>query len=96
MTTHSTSVRDENLISAACQQAARSHMKIQHGCIAAVNGRVIARGFNNNRTHSSDGFIKNTCSCHAECATIRNVHRLYKSDPQKQMKVVQEGRTLYC
>jgi hypothetical protein len=34
---------------------------------------ISGKGCNSMRTRSNDGFIKNTCSCHAEIAALRNM-----------------------
>lgn len=66
----------ENIFLAfAAEEASKSEVLMKHGCVAVVNGKILARGHNNtNRTHSKDNFIKNTCSCHAEIATLRSLY----------------------
>ena len=53
----------------------KSPVLMQHGCIAVVGGKIMATGFNNYRTTSNDGFIGNTCTCHAEVDTLRKLYR---------------------
>ncbi len=67
------SVNDQTYLSRAAQEAKKSQLQSQHGCIAVANGKIRGRGHNSNRTQSCDGFIANTCSCHAEIAALRNV-----------------------
>jgi tRNA(Arg) A34 adenosine deaminase TadA len=66
--------QDTNFLHHAFQQAQQSPVLMRHGAVATANGKIIGRGFNNYRTYSSDNFIKNTCTCHAEIAALRNVY----------------------
>jgi tRNA(Arg) A34 adenosine deaminase TadA len=67
------SVIDYNYLATAAQEAKKSQLQSRHGCIAVANGKIRGRGHNSSRTQSCDGFIANTCSCHAEIAALRNV-----------------------
>ena len=67
--------RDERFIDMAANEALRSKCLMRHGCVAVINGRIVGRGCNNYRCHSSDGFINNTMTCHAEIAAIRNASK---------------------
>lgn len=70
------SKKDERFADLALQEAEKSSMKYhQHGCVAVQNGVVLARGFNTDRCYSSDGFLTDTCSCHAEISVLRKLHR---------------------
>ena len=64
---------EQTYINHAAQEAAKSTLQSMHGCIAVANGKIVGRGHNTDRTQSHDGFICNTCSCHAEVAAMRNV-----------------------
>ncbi len=67
--------QDELFIAMAALEAAKSEVLMKHGCVAVVNGKILARGHNDiKRTTSKDNFIKNTCSCHAEIACLRNLY----------------------
>ena len=66
---------DENYLSYAAYEASKSKLLSQHGCIAVANGKIIGRGHNSCRTQSQDGFICNSCSCHAEMAALREVYK---------------------
>tara|TARA_Y100000591_G_scaffold311155_1_gene314264 strand:+ start:2608 stop:2835 length:228 start_codon:yes stop_codon:yes gene_type:complete len=57
----------------ATLEASNSTQNQKHGAVAVTNGKVSGRGCNSGRTRSNDGFIKNTCSCHAEIAALRNM-----------------------
>ena len=65
---------DERYLSIAANLSKRSPVLMQHGSVAVVNGKIMATGFNNYRTISSDGFINNTCTCHAEVDVIRKLY----------------------
>lgn len=67
------SATDEIYVCAAAVESRKSNLLSRHGCVAVVNGKILGRGHNSSRTRSQDGFISNTCSCHAEIAAIRNL-----------------------
>ena len=87
-------------LSHAANEARKSTLLSQHGCVAVANGKIMARGHNTTRTQSQDGFICNTCSCHAEIATLRNLyhtHTCYSTARGKysdQIKVTQERQII--
>ena len=64
------STSDHAFLSLASLEAMKSTLQQRHGCIAVSSGKIRGRGYNSERTRSSDGFIKNTCSCHAEIAAL--------------------------
>ena len=88
------SASDQNYLSAAAHEATKSKLLQQHGCVAVVSGKILARGHNTSRTTSKDGFISNTCSCHAEMATLRSLYHTYCSNTygkySKQIKGARE------
>ena len=66
--------RDVRIAAIALQEADRSTMKYhQHGCVAVANGQIIARGTNSYRCQSNDGYLTDTCSCHAEIDVLRKL-----------------------
>jgi len=64
---------DYQFLSLASLEARKSTQQHRHGAIAVTNGKIRGRGYNSGRTKSCDGFINNTCSCHAEMAALRNM-----------------------
>tara|TARA_Y100000590_G_scaffold462291_1_gene626019 strand:- start:1294 stop:1566 length:273 start_codon:yes stop_codon:yes gene_type:complete len=66
--------KHQRLASLAFNESQKSDLLFRHGCVISRGRQVIARGHNNYRTHSSDGFINNTCSCHAEVDALRNMY----------------------
>jgi deoxycytidylate deaminase len=87
--------RDQRFAILALKEANKSNMRHhQHGCIAVLGGQIIARGYNSDRTQSSDGFLKNTCSCHAEIDVMRKLEkRLNKKTSRCWLK--EEGRVSF-
>jgi deoxycytidylate deaminase len=62
---------DEKFVAVAVEEAEKSQLMAKLGCIAVINGKIVARGFNHYRTFSKDGIIERTCSCHAEMDVLR-------------------------
>lgn len=67
------SKKDDRFMRMACNIGLESTINIRHGCVAVLNGKVVAQGFNNERCFSSDGLIRETWCCHAEIDTIRKL-----------------------
>ena len=67
--------KDQRFASIALEEASKSTLLMQHGCIAVLNGKVLAKGYNNIRCHSKDGLLhfRKCCSAHAE---IDVLHKL--------------------
>lgn len=74
----SLSNRDSKFMSMAHEEAYKSPCYRKHGCVAVIQGRVVGRGYNYYRYNSSDGFVQNSCTCHAEMAAIREVYHTYQ------------------
>ena len=76
--------RDERFATIALNEANKSLMKYhKHGCVAVVGGHIIEKGYNSERCHSNDGFLNDTCSCHAEVDVMRKLDkRLSKKHSQ--------------
>jgi deoxycytidylate deaminase len=69
--------RDEKYASIALIEAQNSNMKYhQHGCIAVIDGKIIARGWNSYGSQPNDKYLSNSCSCHAEVDVMRKIERL--------------------
>lgn len=69
----SITLTEERYLIHAALESSKSDLASRHGSVIVANGKILGRGHNSSRTQSRDGFIKNTCSCHAEIAAIRNV-----------------------
>lgn len=83
-----------NFLSLARNEAEFSPCLQRHGCVAVLNGTVIGKGCNYYRSHSSDGFINNTCSCHAEISALREVYKKFniKTHYLYQIKVAKDTK----
>lgn len=68
------SSNDMKFINAAHHEALKSPVLMRHGSVAVANGKIMGRGHNHYRTCSKDQFISNTCTCHAEIASLRNMY----------------------
>ena len=64
---------DQSFINSAFNEALKSPVLMRHGAVAVVNRKIMGRGFNHYRSHSKDNFIVNSCTCHAEIASLRNM-----------------------
>lgn len=69
------SLNDEKFASMASDEALKSDLLSRHGCVAVSSGKIIARGCNTYRTYSHDGFMKDSCSCHAEINVLRQCYK---------------------
>jgi tRNA(Arg) A34 adenosine deaminase TadA len=92
------SVTDQTYLNYAAHEAKKSKLLSRHGCVAVANGKIIGRGHNSSRTQSYDGFICNTCSCHAEIAALRDLYHTCCTNTYgkygKQIKVVRQPKNI--
>lgn len=65
------SSKDEKFLNIAINESLKSPVLHKHGCVAVVNGKLIAKGYNNYRTQFK--FREKTFSCHAEIDTLRKI-----------------------
>lgn len=79
-----TSNRDERFINIALEEAEKSNLMMQHGCVGVINGKIMARGFNSERSQSRDGLLKNSCSCHAEIDVLRKILHIYSEEGKSE------------
>ena len=90
------SAKDNKIACIAMDEARKSPVMMQIGCVATLNGTPIAQGHNHYRTYSKNKIISNTLTCHAECDVMHKLHNMFRNDPRRLSKVVQEGCSLYC
>jgi len=64
---------DMQFINHAANEALKSNVLMRHGAVAVTRGKIMGRGHNHYRSTSKDDFISNTCTCHAEIASLRNM-----------------------
>ena len=72
--------KEAGFISMAIDQAKNSPVLMRHGAVAIQNGKCIAQGCNNYRSHSSNGLMDG-CTCHAECAVLHKLHKMKERSP---------------
>lgn len=101
MTRYNCNNRDEKFAQIALNEAGKSTMQQNHGCVAVMGGRVVAKGFNSDRCYSSDGFLLNTCSCHAEIDVMRRLDRILRkkslsSARNKRQCFLRKGQLVRC
>jgi len=70
---HNLSNNEQSYINYAVSEALKSPVLMRHGAVAVANGKIMGRGHNHYRSYSKDHFISNTCTCHAEIASLRNM-----------------------
>ena len=85
----------ENIYAQCLDQASKSNLLFRHGCIATYGGKIICKGCNTH-TYSTDNFIKNNCTCHAEIYVLRRLYNKYQRQA-KEDKILKIFRktTLY-
>jgi len=71
------SLQDHKFIEAAAFESLKSPCQMRHGCVAVMNGNIVSRGHNHYRNYSRDGFIHDTCTCHAEMHALRNLNKIH-------------------
>jgi tRNA(Arg) A34 adenosine deaminase TadA len=77
--------KDFNFLQIALNEAIKSKMLMKHGCVAVLNGVVLATGYNNYRTYSRDKLLNHTTfACHAEVDVLRKIIKQH----HKKNKVV--------
>ena len=84
----------ETYISEAVYEAKKSPCRARHGCIAVQNGHIVGRGYNHYHNPSSDGFINNICTCHAEMAALRNIYRTVNGRGHYNNKVIKKFKKI--
>ena len=93
-TSFSMSNRDHRFMQMAIYEATHSPILMRHGCIAVINGKIIARGFNTDRCHSRDGLLKHSWCCHAEIDVLRKLIRALSGTPTIRISGLQHARHL--
>lgn len=85
------SLADERFASIALEQAEKSTMNVKHGCVAVCNGKIMAKGYNTDRTYSKDRLIHGYCSCHAEIDVLRKCKKFNLNLHKTVIYVVRKG-----
>lgn len=82
VTTMSLSKKDHIHVMRAMDECKNSTMLMKHGCVVANGSKLLATGHNHYRTRFGDGFIKQSCSCHAEMDALRKVSKITNQQSQ--------------
>ena len=83
---HNLSNNELGFINCALNEALKSPVLMRHGAVAVAHGKVLGRGYNHYRSYSKDNFILNTCTCHAEIASLRIMFHCYKKHNNNSIK----------
>lgn len=85
----------ESIYSQCLVQASKSNLLYRHGCIATYGGKIICKGCNTT-TYSTDEFIKNNCTCHAEINVLRRMYQKYqRQSKEEKIRKIFRKTTLY-
>ena len=89
------SKKKDKMFSASLSEATKSDLLFKHGCVATYGGKIIARGCNTYKCYSStDNFIQEQCSCHAEMAVLLQICHNY-SNKKRKLDRIMKKTTLY-
>ena len=91
-------------IISAINESCKSDMMQRHGCVIRSGNKIISKGHNHMRNYSSNGLMKNCCSCHAEVDALHNLskshgltgHYLHWVQTAKGEKVNEKNNSIYC
>jgi len=89
------SQKKEKIFIRSLEEAEKSNMQFQHGCIATCGGKIIASGFNCHKgRQQNDLFLNDQCSCHAEINVLK---KIYFNNFMKRRKLhkIMKKTTLY-
>jgi len=65
------SLKNQRIYSLCLNEARKSNLLYQHGCIATCGGKIIARGYNTDRSrYNQNKYDIKTCTCHAEMSVL--------------------------
>lgn len=86
--------KKEQIYSLSLNEAEKSNMLFKHGCVATYGGKIIARGYNTHKYSTSDMFISNQCSCHAEMNVLRKLYNRNR-DKKRKLNRIMRKTSLY-
>ena len=66
------SVKKQKLLNLSYNEAVKSDLLYQHGCIATHSGKIVAKGFNNKNT-----CYNKACTCHAEIDVLQKMSKIF-------------------
>jgi len=87
------SFKNQRIFSLTLNEATKSELFYQHGCIATCGGKILARGCNTNRSRYNH---MNSCSYHAEITVLMKIkYQLMKKCKQHKIHKIFKKITLY-
>jgi tRNA(Arg) A34 adenosine deaminase TadA len=85
----------ESVFSLCLNEASKSNLLFRHGCIATYGGKIMCKGCNTT-TSSTDNFIRNSCTCHAEINVLRRMFQKYQRQyKEAKIRKIFRKTTLY-
>jgi deoxycytidylate deaminase len=85
MTCMTCTTTDERFASIAAEESSKSTMSQRHGCLAVINGKIFARGYNSYYKQSLNE--RDCCSCHAEQDVLRQCMRNIKKPDRVRINI---------
>ena len=81
--------KDMSHVRRAIDECKSSTMLMKHGCVVANGSKMLSCGHNHYRTRFGDGFMKQSCSCHAEMDALRKASKCQTRSFKVRKKVGQ-------
>ena len=81
------SIKDQRMIALALEEASKSTLAYKHGCVATYGGKIIARGYNTNRSYHGSKTMNCMNTTHAEINVLRMLEQKYKNNPRKLSRI---------
>jgi tRNA(Arg) A34 adenosine deaminase TadA len=85
------SFKNQRMFSLSLNEACKSELLYQHGCVATRGGKIVARGCNTTQYNDT-----NICSCHAEISVLMKLkYQLTKKCKPHKINKIFKKTTLY-
>lgn len=78
--------KEQSFVNIAIEEALHSNCLMMHGSVAVLQGKIVGRGYNHHRS-SSDGFMENQCTCHAEISALREAYHNINNGNSNSIKI---------
>lgn len=89
------SIKNQRIYSLCLNEANKSDLLYQHGCIATCGGKILARGYNTDRSrYNQNKYDIKTCTCHAEMSVLMKLDQSLSKKKHKANKIFKKI-TLY-
>lgn len=90
------SFKNQRIFSLCLEEANKSSLFYQHGCIATCGGKILARAYNTDRSRYGDKNAVKTCTCHAEVGVLLKIKsQLLKKHKEHKLRKILKKTTLY-